>query len=156
MQTYENYKGYEIKFNERKEEWEGFLDDEEVASDVKLSELKKKLDKHKKKEQAFERVEIFGEAHSYGNEGPFKEGVITSVSGDWSVWVTWKGVSWKGKDKREKRFGGGGLYLKTPENLSKREAYEALQRKIEALEEEQKKLLDSMETFKTPKEVNHG
>jgi hypothetical protein len=140
------YKEFTINYDELDNLWVGYLgkDGDKVNSSASLSGLKKLLDKYGQAEKKFKRVEIISSSgwRRKANLNGFATGVITSITDDSYLWITWH------EKVREKVYSGDKVWLDTPENRDKTKEYADLEDRIEELREAQKQILNSMEHFK--------
>ena len=141
MAIKDEYGKFKIGYNENTDVWTGTLDGETIATSQKLSELKKRLDKHGQAEKAFTRVKVFWKDHWSG----WDEGEVTSVTPEGEAWI-----SGEGKKKARHKMGSynlKSLYLHIDENMQKRQKWDALEVKVKALQEEQETILKAMKAF---------
>jgi hypothetical protein len=136
----QEYGKFIITYNEERAEWIGNLGDTIVARSAKLSELRKRLDNHEESEKKFVRIPVF-----CWQWQKWIEGIVTSVSNDGDVWVSWADKT------RSKAYLTTDLYLVIPENIRKRDEWDRLQVDIDRLKESQEDILKAMKKFKKAK-----
>lgn len=156
MKTY-RYKGkaYEIGLNQA-EKFECDCGDMEIERDTVAeveAEIRRQVDAEKNVPQAV--VLTFGEQRwGHDNYETYREGKARPInvgSIRWpEYWVSWKDS--KGRSERAK-MAATKVYADTPENRATMDAVVINGKKINELENEQKKLIESLETLK---EVKNG
>jgi hypothetical protein len=128
--------GYEIRFDEKTEDWY-FMHDNHRVEKKSLKELKAGIDKMKKK--AFERFTILVRAGWGARErNGIVPATVTSLTPDGRVWISYQDGG------RERLSGGEYIYEDSPENRAKIAEMKAMEKEVEKLEAKKEKVEKSL------------
>lgn len=136
------YKGFNIEFDERTENWEARKqgDSEDMFSDKSIKVLKEKIDQHFKKDVP--RLKFYDNENYSG----YEIWELTSF-GDSAAWAS------KGRN-RQKLYSSHNLILVNPENDAKIVKINALIKEIKSKESQLDKLKDSLKSITVQKYID--
>jgi hypothetical protein len=134
------YRGFTIEYSEYGECWWSFINEKRFEKET-LAAAKKRIDDFLKKEEIFQRFDVYA-SDGYRGDGLAELATVTSIAENGECWIT------KARNGERGRVNKRYLFPITPENDDLISEYDKLEKQKRQISERQKEIFDRIERLK--------